>query len=159
MKALVSGELTFFVWSFFSGVLIAVCYDLIKTIYSDKHFCVTVCNICDAIFVLYASAIMIFVLFSVSGGYVRFYEFFGAFVGALLYKITLSPLLSSLFSKIFDGIFAVFKFFLKILLTPLRFMYKIMYNTISVMFGSMCRKSTALRHKMPHFKKIGSNYE
>lgn len=159
MKALVSGELTYFMWSFISGILIAVCYDLIKTIYSDKHFCVAVCNICDAIFVLYATVLMIFVLFSVSSGYVRFYDFLGAFGGAVLYKFTLSPLFSALFSKLFDGIFAVFKFFLKILLTPLEFMYKIMYNTISVLFGSPCRKVTSLWHQIPHLRKLGSNNE
>ena len=148
MKALVSGELTVFLWSVLCGVLIAICYDLIKIIYSDEHFCVAVCNICDGIFVLYASAIMIFVLFSVSGGYVRFYEFFGAFLGAFLYKITLSSLLSSVFRKIFDAIFTVFKFFLKILLTPLEFMYKIIYNTISVMCGRVCRKYPALCRKI-----------
>lgn len=149
MKALVSGELTVFLWSFLSGVIIAICYDLIKTIYSDKHFCVAVCNICDAVFVLYAAALMIFVLFSVSGGYVRFYEFFGAFIGALLYKVTLSRFISSLFHIFFDGIFAVFKFFLKILLTPLKFMYKIMYNTISVLFGAAFRKVIAFFRREP----------
>ena len=143
MKALVSGELTVFFWSFLCGILIAVCYDLTKTIYQDKYFCITVCNICDTLFILYASAVMIFVLFSVSGGYIRFYEFFGAFIGSILYKITLSRLITSIFVKIFNGIFIVFKFFLKILLTPLEFMYKIIYNTVGVLFCNTFKKCAA----------------
>lgn len=138
MKALVSGELSAFLWSCLCGVVIAMLYDLIKTTYKKEHFSLTVCNICDGLFVICACAIMIFVLFTVSNGYVRSYEFLGAFLGGILYKITLSLHISRLFSFIIDSFFAVFNFFLKILLTPLQFMYKIIYNTISVFFRSLC---------------------
>lgn len=139
MKALVSGELTVFMWSFLCGIVITVFYDLIKCIYANESYSVTVYNVCDAVFVICACAFMIFVLFSVSNGYVRSYEFAGAFLGAILYKITLSRFVSAIFYRITEVFFAVFNFFLKILLTPLAFMYKIIHNTISI-FASGMRK-------------------
>ena len=103
-------------------------YDLFSVITEQKSKSFFVLNILDGIFVTTVIAIMIFVLFNVSNGYVRAYEFVGAIIGACLYKIALSRLVKCLFTKITEGIFAIFDFFCKLLLTPIKFMYKIMYD-------------------------------
>lgn len=133
MTAYVSGEVFIFLWSIVSGVVIMVAHDVFSVAVNKESYSILVCNIIDGIFVTCATAIMIFILFNVSYGYIRSYEFIGAFIGGFLYKITLSPFVKIIFSKVFYVFLAVFRFFLKLLLTPIKFMYKIMYNSISVL--------------------------
>lgn len=134
MTSYIDGEIPIFLWSILSGVIIMAVYDIFSIAAHKERYSIFVCNIFDGVFVLSACVIMIFILLSVSNGYIRGFEFIGAFIGALTYKLTLSPIFILIFSKIIEFIFAVFRFFLKILLTPLRFTYKIIYNTISVLF-------------------------
>lgn len=140
MVAYVSDEISIFLWSIVTGIVIMVCYDIFSVATNREKYSIVVCNILDGVFVTCSCAVMIFMLLGVSNGYVRSYEFIGAFIGGFLYKITLSFFFKSFFRKIMDIFFGVFKFFLKILLTPIKFMYKIMYNTIS-MFCKVAKKT------------------
>lgn len=133
MTSYVSGEVSIFLWSIVSGVIIMVAHDIFSVAVNKNSYSILVCNILDGIFVTCATAIMIFILLNISYGYIRSYEFVGAFIGGFLYRITLSPFVKIIFSKIFHVFFEVFQFFLKLLLTPIKFMYKIMYNSISVL--------------------------
>ncbi len=134
MVAYVSDEISIFIWSVVTGIVIMIGYDIFCAATDREKYSIVVCNILDGVFVTCSCAVMIFVLLAVSNGYVRSYEFAGAFIGGFLYKITISTFLKSFFRKITEILFCVFNFFLKILLTPIRFMYKIMYNTISVFY-------------------------
>ncbi len=133
MTSYTNGEITFFLWSILCGAIIMVAHDIFSVFIENENYSILVCNVFDALFVTCATSIMIFIMLSVSNGYIRFYEFVGAFIGASLYKCTLSSLFKYLFSKILYGFFGIFQLFLKILLTPIRFMYKIMYNSISML--------------------------
>ena len=135
MVSYINGEVTFFLWSILCGAVIMVAYDVFSIFTNAENYSILVCNIFDALFVTCACTIMIFIMLSVSNGYIRSYEFIGAFIGAFLYKCTLSRLLKALFSRVVYGIFAIFQLFFKILLTPIKFMYKIMYNSISMLCG------------------------
>ncbi|MBO5733261.1 MAG: hypothetical protein J6R66_00020 [Clostridia bacterium] len=154
MESYISTELNVFLWSVISGVFMAIAHDILCVMTSKSRYSVFVCNVCDGIFVICASTIMIFILFSVSNGYVRVYEFIGAFIGAFLYKFTLSRVVTALLTEVFRGIFAIFNFFLKILLTPIRFMYKIMYNSISVLCVFVCRIFRPVFNKAKRIFKV-----
>ncbi len=147
MVSYTSGEISIFMWSILCGAIIMTAYDVFCIFTNQDTYSVLVCNIFDALFITCASSIMIFIMLSVSNGYIRFYEFLGAFIGAFFYKCTLSRLFKPLFYRIIYGFFAIFQLFFKILLTPIRFMYKIMYNSISV----LCR--VANNCVTPFFKK------
>lgn len=134
MTSYIDGEIPVFLWSILSGAVIMAVYDIFSIAANKEKYSIFVCNIFDGVFVLCASLIMIFILLNVSNGYIRGFEFVGAFIGAFLYKLTISPFFILVFSKIIEFILGVFRFFLKILLTPLEFTYKIIYNTISVLF-------------------------
>ena len=132
----VTAEAQIFLWSVLCGMIIMVIYD----IFSATGRCsvsVLVCSICDGVFTVVSAAVMIFVIFSVANGYVRTYEFIGAFLGGALYKITLGRFMSSFILKIINIILLVFSKIFKFLLTPVRFMYKIIYSTIGVMCKSV----------------------
>ena len=136
-----------FLYSCLSGALIFLFCDIVSVTLRQKTCSLLVINICDGICVIVACAIMIFVTFSVTRGIVRAFEFFGALLGAVLYKLTLSRLFRAVFCKITDGILTFFKFFLKILLTPLRFMYKMINKCIK---GLLCPVMRPLKRLCAH---------
>lgn len=154
MTSYIHGEIPIFLWSLLSGVIIMALYDVLSVATKKEQYSILVCNIFDGIFLVCACAIMIFILLSVSNGYIRGFEFIGAFIGAIVYKLTLSPLLLFVFSKIIEIIFLIFRFFLKLLLTPLQFMYKIIYNTISVLYRFLQKVSKPIKARCSRFGSL-----
>ncbi len=143
----ISQELEFFLWSVICGVAICGLYDIFSVVRRCDLFSVCVCNICDAVFILTATAIMTFVIFSVTNGYIRAYEFFGAFCGAICYKFTLSNIARAFFFWCMQIFFSVFTIFFKILLTPFKFMYKIICSIIGLLYKVVSRLFAPLRVK------------
>ncbi len=131
----ISQEVEVFFWSVLCGAVIISLYDIFSLARKTGDFSILVCNICDGIFVLCASSVMIFVIFCVSNGYVRAYEFFGALIGGLLYKILLSRYITFVMQKILYFFYLFFTKIFKLLLTPIRFMYKIICSII----GFLCK--------------------
>ena len=127
-----SQETWIFLWSALCGVFIMVIYDLLS-VPRKSHFSVLICNVFDASFVIISAAIMFFVIFSVANGCVRAYEFVGAFLGGVLYKLTLGKIMPVVFYKIVRVISLFFWKIFKFLLTPVEFMYKIIYSIIGVL--------------------------
>lgn len=152
MTSYVDGEMLIFLWSLLTGVIIMTVYDFFSVFTSGNDLSVFVLNIFDGVFVVCATTLLLFVFLNVSNGYIRSYEFIGALIGGILYKITISKLIKALFCKIFSVIFTIFDFFCKILLTPIKFTYKIIYNIIRVssravtkVFSPLLRKLSLLR--------------
>ncbi len=65
----------------------------------------------------------------------RYYMFLGLFLGAVIYFLSADWVVKPIFSVIFEKIFKIMQIFLKILLTPARFLHKI----IVVLFNRMIR--------------------
>lgn len=148
MTSYVDGEILIFLWSLLTGAVLMMMYDLFSIFANSKELSVFVLNVFDGIFVVCATTLTLFVFLNISNGYIRSYEFLGALIGGILYKITLSKLIKALFVKIFFVIFTIFDFFCKILLTPIKFTYKIIYNIIRVSFRTIAKIS----HKLSLFK-------
>lgn len=131
----ISQEVGIFLWSVGCGVIIMALYDVFSVARCEEKFSILVCNICDSIFVATAAAVMIFVIFCSSNGYVRTYEFMGAAIGGLLYKIILGRRFSIAIQKILFFFYGIFTKIFKLLLTPIKFMYKIICSIV----GLLCR--------------------
>lgn len=114
--------------SVLAGVVICAVYDFLKIMRRKSLPGVLFSNIHDILFLIIAVGIMFYIVFSVSDGKLRFYQIFGAFSGAFFYFLTLSRFVTYLILKIIAVFLKIFDFFLKILLTPLKFMYKIVYG-------------------------------
>lgn len=152
MTSYVDGEIIIFLWSILTGVVVMVLYDFFSVFTNNNGLSLFVLNIFDGIFVVCATTLTLFVFLNVSNGYIRSYEFIGALIGGILYKITLSKLFKVLFLKTFSFIFVLFNFFCKILLTPIKFMYKIIYNIIRVSSRAVLKVFTPLLRKFSLFK-------
>lgn len=152
MTSYVDGEILIFLWSLLTGVILMTLYDFFSVFTNSKGLLLFVLNVFDGIFVVCATTLTLFVFLNVSNGYIRSYEFIGALIGGILYKLTLSRLIKSLFFKIFSVIFTIFDFFCKILLTPIKFTYKIIYNIIRVSSRAATRVFSPFLRKLSLFK-------
>ncbi len=132
-------EVSIFLYSCLAGMIILFFYDILSLAGKRQECSLFFVNICDSIFVIVACVIMVFILFTVSNGIVRGFEFVGAALGATLYKLTLSPFIYALLEKLTALITSFFKIFFKILLTPLNFMYKMISKCISVLFRPIAK--------------------
>lgn len=66
-----------------------------------------------------------------NGGEIRGYSIIGACIGAILYFLTISHLVTKGFTVVFVTFFKFLQYIFKILLTPGRFLYKILYKKYS----------------------------
>lgn len=143
----ISQEITIFLWSVLCGSIIMVLYDILSLARNAGTFSILVCNICDGIFVVCAACVMIFVVFCSSNGYVRAYEFIGATIGGLLYKILLGRYFTLILQKILLYIYSFFTKIFKILLTPIKFMYKIICSIIGLLYRLAVRLFSPVKNK------------
>lgn len=135
----ITDEVFIFLYSCLAGMIILFFYDILSLAGKRQECSLFFINVCDGIFVIVACVIMVFILFTVSNGIVRGFEFVGAALGATLYKLTLSPFIYLTLEKLTALITSFFKLFFKILLTPIKFMYKMISKCISVLFRPVAR--------------------
>lgn len=126
MKPMLSQEL----YSFFAmmglGVIIGVIFDLLRALRMAIPKREIFCHITDIIFWVMVAFMTFKTLFIFSDGEIRFFLVISAFLSMILYFLTVSKWVKHLFFKVFYKILNIFKFILKILLTPLEFLYKIL---------------------------------
>ena len=96
------------------------------------------------------------VIFYTNGGRVRWFEFFGAVLGAVFYFLTLGRLFRLVIRRIIEIFSKIFIFFCKILLTPARFMYNILYRTILFIFVPIRKLSGKLSRRLITRVKAGT---
>ncbi len=135
----VSKEAYVFLWSVATGAVLFLLYDLLRIVRRKSGAMGLYVHVQDGVFWLASFAIMFFVIFHINSGILRFYELFGAGLGAVLYGLTLSKLVTALLDKILEVFSKIFKFFLKILLTPLFFVYNILYRYVCLLFKPLMR--------------------
>lgn len=126
-------EVRIFLYSCLTGLLIMLFYDIFSVVRKKKCCSLLLINVCDGMFIITACALMMFINMTVSNGIVRGYEFCGAFLGAIIYKLILCRPISFLLTKIIAFITTVFQLFFKIVLTPIQFMYKMIYKCMVVL--------------------------
>ena len=135
----VSKEAFVFLCSVLSGAAIFFIYDLFRLVRKKSGSCTFFVHIQDGVFWLIALFVMFFVVLFVNNGILRLYELLGALLGATLYGFALSEHILKLLEKTVDLFSLIFRFFLKILLTPLYFMYNILYRYICLLLRPFMR--------------------
>lgn len=139
MEFSISKEAFVFLCAALTGAGIVFVYDLFRLMRCRSVGSAVLLHFQDGIFWLIALCMMFTVVFYVNNGTVRFYELLGAGLGALVYSFTLSAWILKIFMILIDGFLKIFSFFLKILLTPLVFMYNIMYRCVGFVLGPVTR--------------------
>lgn len=130
MEISVTHEAFVFLCSALCGGALFFVYDLFRLIRLNVGEGYWMVQLHDILFWLTALTITFFTVLYINNGSIRFYELLGAGLGAILYGLTLSAPILKLFNRILAFFSKIFKIFLKILLTPLVFMYNIMYRGV-----------------------------
>lgn len=130
MEFSVAQEVYVFFISVLSGVFIGIIYDLLRVVRRCSKPSAAITDVEDILFWAIAIAIMFFAVYFANNGKIRWYQFFGAILGQILHFFTLSKPICFLLQKIIEIFSKIFIFFCKILLTPLLFMYNIIYKSV-----------------------------
>lgn len=122
MSIVVTHELYSFLFITLSGCILCAVYDFFKELIMPFYNKFLFVLFFDVIFWVFGVGFIWFCIISSNDGRLRFYQFLGCILGAILYFFSLS----FVFRQIFKNIFKIIRFILKILLTPVRFLYKIL---------------------------------
>ncbi|MBR2499450.1 MAG: spore cortex biosynthesis protein YabQ [Clostridia bacterium] len=144
----IANEVYILCFSVLTGMLISFLYDLFRTIRIEAKTGMFLSGIHDVLFWALATLIMFFLVFFTNDGRLRWYHIFGASLGSILYFLTMSKAII-FFVRQFIGIFLkIFELFLKILLTPLKFTYNILYGCLSFIISPVLRVFKRLAKKL-----------
>ncbi|MBP3337181.1 MAG: spore cortex biosynthesis protein YabQ [Clostridia bacterium] len=144
----VTHEAVVFLFSVLSGIFIGFVGDLFYLLRKKSENFRIFIDITDIIFWILCAIIMFAVIFFANNGQIRWYEFLGVFLGSILYKFTLSKPILVIFELILRIFFKIFKLFFKILLTPLIFLYNIVFEGIMCIFRPFFKMVNSIRGKI-----------
>lgn len=119
-------EVVFFFAMTACGALISLLLDIFRAFRITVKPCTAAVALSDVLFCASAMFIILACVWNLNSGIFRFYEIVGMLLGAILYFSTLSKWILRIFIFIFEKILKLGKIILKILLTPLSFLYKIL---------------------------------
>ncbi len=105
-------------------MLVCAVFDLLHTFYGVFRLKTGLRAVVDIIFWIVAGSFIWICLLAADNGELRAYHLTGGFLGGIVYFLALSRPVRALFKKIFE----FFKLIFKILLTPARFFYKMLYR-------------------------------
>lgn len=125
MSVNINTELYVFFVSVICGVVCSAVFGFFRTAIRRYGQSASFVNLTDILFWLISCAVCYSALYFANDGRMRIYEFIAIAVGGFLYFL----LLERVFNILFVNFFRIIEFILKILLTPARFLYKILIYT------------------------------
>lgn len=127
-----ANEIRYFLWSMACGALMIVIYDFLRARRREKTVAAVFIYIEDILW-LAALGLLVYVLaFRQNFGVVRWYSFFGMALGALCFKLAMGDRLMNLFRKLYSLFVRFFCFVIKILMLPVRFIFRLIKRPIGV---------------------------
>lgn len=134
MEVSVSGQLYVFLAMSVCGACSGVVFDIFRVIRKTFLCSNLTTSLSDILFWLIISLGMFFSLFSISGGEIRWHEIIGVVLGSIIYFLTISRLFMALLGAVMRFVTKIFLTILKIILTPLVFLYKMIKRPLYWIF-------------------------
>lgn len=139
-------SLEYEIFSFFASVILAVLIGIIYDLFRALRKRILKSSLCDILMWIVISNLVVWTWFFAFSGKLRWYMFFGVFFSGTIYFLTLSRYVYFLLHFLVDKICCIIGVIFKILLTPFRFLCKI----IGVYIG---------RLKSKFSKKVEGKYD
>lgn len=117
MSHFLSGQLGIFLMCIAGGIIISLLYDIFRTLRKSIKTADIVTYIEDIIFWILVGGFLIYLIFILNDGNIRFFIFVGLILGGILYHFTLSKFFMKITVKFFT-------FLKKILLAPIRLVFR-----------------------------------
>lgn len=134
MEVSVSGQLYVFLAMSVCGACSGLVFDIFRVIRKTFLCSNLTTSLSDILFWLIISLGMFFSLFSISGGEIRWHEIIGVVLGSIIYFLTISRLFMALLGAVMRFVTKIFLTILKIILTPLVFLYKMIKRPLYWIF-------------------------
>ncbi len=109
-----------------TGFFMSLCYDILRAIRRAISFNMVFIWISDFLYWIFVCISVAYVMLVTDDGIISAYEICGIIIGGYFYYITISKYTVKLLSIVFKKIIKIICLFLKIVLTPIRFLYKIL---------------------------------
>ena len=125
-------DIGYFLWSLLLGVVMAVGYDIIRTIRKIVKNSTFAVNFADIIFIIISAFLIFFLAFDKNNGELRWHGFIGAFIGFILYRCIFKSNIVKLFLLFYESIMKLIVFVINVILFPVRIIYKILAKPICI---------------------------
>ena len=122
----------YFLWSLFTGVVLAFVYDIVRVTRRIKSTSDRAVNFEDILYVIFAGIMILFTAFYKNNGQLRWQGFIGTFMGVFAYCAVFKNRVVNLIVAIWEGIVKVMLVIVKVLLFPVRITYKILKKPFAV---------------------------
>lgn len=109
-----------------SGIIIGILFDIFRVFRRSFHTPDIITYIEDVLFWIIAGLFLIFVIFNFTNGEIRIYNIIGLILGSVIYIICISKLFIKINVKIVLLMKKIFINIFKILMIPLKFIFKIL---------------------------------
>ncbi len=109
-----------------TGFFMSLLYDVLRAIRRTVSFNMLSIWISDFLYWIFVCGFIAYIMLITDDGRVNVYEICGIIIGAVLYYNTISTFIVKLLSLVFKKTLKIICLFLKIVLTPIRFLYKIL---------------------------------
>lgn len=118
----ITSETITFLSTVVCGIICGILYDIFKVLFNDGRKNKIIVSVFDIFLSFFIGIFIIFVFYFYNSFLIRWYMIIGLIVGVILYFLCFSTFII----KILEKILKIFEFILKILLTPARFLYRIL---------------------------------
>ena len=140
-----SGQLGIFLMCIAGGIIISLLYDIFRALRKSIKTSDLVTYIEDVIFWILVGSFLIYLIFILNNGNIRFFIFVGLILGGIFYYFTFSKLFMKITVKIFT-------FLKKILLAPIRIILKFNKRLICLVCINL-QNMTKFIKKLPKITK------
>jgi len=124
MSQNIVNEITFFLHSFFMGIIITFVYDgflILRRLVRHSNLLI---SLEDMLFWIACAIGVFYMLYEENNGILRWFAVFGAALGMIAYKKSISSLVINAVSLLIARIFRILFGILRFLLKPVRFLYR-----------------------------------
>ena len=122
MSQNIVNEVTFFLHSFFMGIIITFMYDgfiIMRRLIRHSYFLI---SLEDMVFWIACAIGVFYMLYEENNGILRWFAVFGAALGMIAYKKSISSLVVNSVSLLIERIFHILFCILRFIFTPVRFL-------------------------------------
>ena len=132
-------NISYFLWSLLTGAVLALAYDLLRAVRRIIRTSAFGVNLEDILFFLLAGALMFWLAYDKNGGRLRWQGILGTAAGFALYRAVFQDWIVKILVRGYDILVQIFLWILKIVLFPVRIVYKILEKPF-VIIGWYSRK-------------------
>jgi spore cortex biosynthesis protein YabQ len=148
MGASISEQTLVFLAMCICGAAVGVLFDIFRSFRLAVRPSEKAVHISDFLFCVFAALVFFWGIVRFNNGQLRWYVFLGAVLGAVIYFLTISSYMIKLFIFVGKGTYKIFKLILKILLTPIKFLYTILIVPIYKILRKLCGKIKAFAFRL-----------